>query len=115
MTILLSLLTFDFTSVVSHYIDIYYAHSFLLLYVSQLSCFSAFVANDEYIGTQIKRFLVDLMTYLPFNMVDQIMGYCWLTRTKFMNPFFFLTSPSFSFQSLFSRENCIDFTPYFFC
>ena len=61
MTILLCLLTFDFASVVSHYIATYDTHSFLLPYISQLACFSAFITNDEHFGTQMKKCLLNYL------------------------------------------------------
>ena len=64
--LLLSLLTFDFASVVSHYIATYDIHSFLLPYISQLS---SFLHSLQMIGIlrQMKKFLVGLMIRLSIS------------------------------------------------
>ena len=68
MTILLTFvdsLGFDFASVLSHCTTTYETHSFFVTYISKFMFFSVFTANN-YILSQIKTFLVDLMTWFSY-------------------------------------------------
>ena len=39
--------------------------------------------------TKMKKFFIELITRLPYNMTHQLVGHCWVTTTKVMNKFFF--------------------------
>ena len=61
-----------------------------LCYLIQLN-FHVFLHSLQMINIlrQMKKFLVDLMTWLCYNMIHQPVGYFWVTTTKIMYPFSF--------------------------
>ena len=65
---------------------------FLLLYITQL----LFLHSWQIINIlrQMKKFLVDLITQLHSDVIHQLVGYCWVTTTKF---FLLMNQNHFSF------------------
>ena len=83
-------------SFVTLYSYLWYLHSLLLPYISQLSC--CFCIHCRWlIFWDIKTFLVDLMTRLSYSMICQLVECCWVTATKIMNSLFLVMNPSFFF------------------
>ena len=101
---------FDFASTLSHYIAV--SHTDFFVTLSQLSCFFFLHSLHCMINIlrQMKTFLVELMTLLPYNMIHQSLGYSWVTLAKVMNAFFY-DEPLFSLEPFFWRKLYV--SPYF--
>ena len=75
---------------------LWYPFSFVIYLVSNHSYFFALQI--------MKNFLMDLLAWLSFCMIHQLVEYCCITTTKVMNLFSFLMNPLLFFSRVFFLE-----------
>ena len=62
---------------------------------------------------QMEKCIVNFLTRVSYNMINQSVGYCRVTATKIMDPFSLLMNPSLFRVFFLEKTSNIDFISYF--